>query len=244
MTADLRVLVRSLTLVAGLGLATGPTLAQQPPAPAEAAPSATPQQAPAPAPAEPAPTPPQATPPAAGAPSPASPVPATVGRFPTDEEVQNAGFGEEVLLAARPALILAGKTSWDDIYAAFYKAIADVTAIARAQGIEVVGPPMIRLVTSSDAEVEFEAIVPVSALAEGADRYAPARPGTTPAGKALRFVHLGGHDTMEQTYDEITNYLDERGIAAEDAFVEEYVRDPQKTPETDLATFIYVFPKP
>lgn len=240
MTADLRVLVRSLALAAGLGLATGPTWAQQQPAPAEAAPQAAPQ----PAPAEPSPATPQAAPPAAGTTPPSAPIPATVGRFPTDEEVQAAGFGEEVLLEAKPALVLAGKTNWDDIYAAFYKAIADVTAIARAQGIDVIGPPMIRLVTSSDTEVEFEALVPVSALQEPADRYAPARPGATPAGRAIRFVHLGGHDTMEQTYDEITNYLDERGITAEDAFVEEYIRDPQKTPETDLATFIYVFPKP
>lgn len=249
MTADFRALVRSLTLAAGLGLA-GPAFGQQAPAPApsDPAPPAAPQQAPvpavpapaAPAPADPAP----AAPPAgAAAPSPA-PIPATVGRYPTDEEVQAAGFGEEVLLEAKPALVLSGKTNWDDIYAAFYKAIADATAIARAQGIDVTGPPMIRLVTSSDTEVEFEALVPVSALQEPPERYAPARPGATPGGRAIRFVHLGGHDTMEQTYDEITNHLDERGITAEDAFVEEYIRDPQKTPETDLATFIYVFPKP
>ncbi len=48
---------------------------------------------------------------------------------------------------------------------------------------------------------------------------------------------------MEQTYDEIANHLDERNIVAEDAFVEEYVRDPDTTPETAMAIFIYVFPK-
>ncbi|WP_439573956.1 GyrI-like domain-containing protein [Phreatobacter sp.] len=248
MTAEFGGLVRSLTLAAGLGLAGGTALAQPAPAPAPAETVPPPAQQPAPAepapatpaPATPAPATPEATPPEASTP-PAEPIPATVGRWPTDEEVQAAGFGEEVVLEPKPALVVSGKSSWDDIYATFYKAIADATAIARAQGVDVVGPPMIRLVTSSDTEVEFEALVPVSALTGPAERFAPAKPGTTPGGSALRFVHLGGHDTMEQTYDEITNHLDERGITAEDAFLEEYIRDPQKTPETDLATFIYVF---
>lgn len=216
--------------LAGAGLAvlaaTMPALAQTPPAVTPA-----PRVETAPRPAGPAP--------GAGATAPAAP--ASV--LPSDEAIQAAGFGDEVMLAPRPALVLAGKTNWDDLYSAFRKAIDQLTAVARAQGAEVAGPAMIRFVSSSDSDVDYEAILPVREIAKPADSYQPARPGETPAGKALRFVHHGAYDTIEQTYDEIANFLDERSIAAEDAFVEEYVRDPATTPETGMATFIYVFPK-
>lgn len=213
--------------------------------PAAAPPPAT--QA-APAPATPSPvTPDPATTPPPPAPAPdaaaAAPAAPASGVLPSDEAVQAAGFGDEVTLEAKPALVLAGKTNWDDLYGTFRKAIADVTALATARGAEASGPPMIRFVSSSDDSVDYEAILPVRAIDKPAESYAPAKPGATPAGKALRFVHHGGYDTIEQTYDEITNHLDERSITAEDAFVEEYVRDPATTPETGLATFIYVFPK-
>jgi effector-binding domain-containing protein len=226
-------------LALGLGLG-GAALAQTSPAPV-APPAASP--APDTPPAAPAPAPaPQAAP--APAPPSAQPTPpATASPLPTDEVIQSAGFGDEVTLTAKPALVLAGKTTWDDLYGTFRKAIDQLNGIARSQGAVAAGPPMIRFVSSSDDQVDYEAILPVTAIGQPAERYQPARPGETPAGRALRFVHFGGYDTMEQTYDEITNHLDERSITAEDAFVEEYVRDPETTPETDLATFIYVFPK-
>jgi len=226
-----------MALAALAGLTLGLTIqrgeAQPAPPPASTAPAPATSEATTPA--------PQAGPGAAAPVAPTSAAPA--GVLPTDEAIQAAGFGDEVTLEAKPALVLAGKTNWDDLYGTFRKAIADLTALATAQGAEASGPPMIRFVSSSDDSVDYEAILPVRAVDKPAASYAPAKPGQTPAGKAMRFVHHGGYDTIEQTYDEITNHLDERSITAEDAFVEEYVRDPATTPETGLATFIYVFPK-
>jgi len=222
--------VSTALLAALLAFGVGPMEAAAQPAPAP------------PAAAQPATPPAPATEPPAAAQAPAAPA-GPGGVLPSDEAVQAAGFGDEVTLAARPALVLRGKTTWDDLYGQFRKAITELKAIAAREGAEVTGPPMIRFVSSSDDAVDFEAILPVRDAAKPAEAYAPAQPGETPAGKALRFVHHGGYDTMEQTYDEITNHLDERSIVAEDAFVEEYVRDPDATPETDMATFIYVFPK-
>lgn len=194
------------------------------------------------------PPPPAATeapPPGPAAPADAQPAlpPAAASVLPSDEAIQSAGFGDEVTLSARPALVMTGKTSWDDLYGTFRKAIAELRAIAAREGAVISGPPMIRFVSSSDDAVDYEAILPVREAARPAAAYAPGRPGETPAGRALRFVHHGGYDTMEQTYDEIANHLDVQSITAEDAFVEEYVRDPDTTPETGMATFIYVFPK-
>lgn len=212
------------------GLSGAPVYGQTPPA--APAPPAAAQPVPPPA-AQPSPPAATEAPPAAATPPAASADP-----------VDTSGFGDEVTLTARPALVLRGKANWDDLYATFRKALAELNGLARAQGAVSVGPPMIRFVSSTDDTADFEAILPVAALTGATERFLPAVPGMTPGGKAIRFTHLGGYDTMEQTYDEIANYIDERGIQAEDAFVEEYVRDPDTTPETDLATFIYVFPKP
>lgn len=228
---------RLLALLLAAALAgTAPSAAQ---APGNQSPAAPPPAVQAPA-APPAAAPPEAapapTPPAAETQAPGS-------VLPSDEVVQGAGFGDEVTLTPRTALVLPGRTNWDDLYGTFRRALEQLNGIARAQGLTVTGAPMIRFVSSSDDQVDYEAILPVKEISGDVARFQPARPGQTPGGKALRFVHYGGYDTMEQTYDEITNHLDERSITAEDAFVEEYVRDPDKTRETDLATFIYVFPK-
>lgn len=225
----------------------GPAAAQAPapapqttqPAPAtEPAPpqvQAAPQAAPStPAPADPAapPSPPQPGTPAPGA-----------STAQAGDGVDAAGFGDEVTLTARPALVLTGKATWDDLYGTFRRSLDELTGIATAQNLTRSGPPMIRFLSSTDEQADFEAILPVSSPLDQPDKLLPARPGTTPGGQAYRFVHFGGYDTMEQTYDEITNFLDERSIQAEDSFVEEYVRDPKSTSEVDLATYIYVFPK-
>lgn len=208
---------------------------------AQPAPSTNPPAASAPASVAPGPTAPAtAAPPSAEAPAPAAPAASVL---PTDEAIAAAGFADEVMLEAKPALVRSGKTVWDDLFGAFRRTIAELKAVAAREGAEITGPPMVRFLSSSDDAVDFEAILPVKDTAKPAAAYAPAAPGTTPAGRTLRFVHHGGYDTMEQTYDEIANHLDERNILAEDAFVEEYVRDPDTTPETAMAIFIYVFPK-
>ena len=181
-----------------------------------------------------APENPSSTPPAAAAP-PTSARPA--------DPVESAGFGDAVTLTARPALVLEGSSPWDDLYGTFRKALEQINGIARAQGATINGVPMVRFVTSTDDTVAYEVILPVAAPTGAADRFHPAKVGATPAGSALRFVHFGAYDTIDQTYDEIANFLDERSIIAEDAFIEEYVRDPETTSEVDLATFIYVIPK-
>ncbi|MCZ0734779.1 GyrI-like domain-containing protein [Phreatobacter sp. AB_2022a] len=218
----------------GQAAAQAPAPAPQTTQPAEPAPSQTQAAPAAPAPADPAA--PQAQP------QPATPAP-NAATAQTGDGVDAAGFGDEVTLTARPALVLPGKATWDDLYGTFRRSLDELAGIAAAQNLTRSGPPMIRFLSSTDEQADFEAILPVSSPLDQPDKLLPALPGMTPGGQAYRFVHFGGYDTMEQTYDEITNFLDERSIQAEDSFVEEYVRDPKSTSEVDLATYIYVFPK-
>jgi effector-binding domain-containing protein len=64
--------------------------------------------------------------------------------------------------------------------------------------------------------------------------------GKSPEGKALKFVHRGSYDNMDNTYEAITNHLDDKKLEAKDMFVEEYLTDPLKTAEDKLIINVYV----
>jgi effector-binding domain-containing protein len=64
--------------------------------------------------------------------------------------------------------------------------------------------------------------------------------GQSPGGKALKFIHRGSYDSMDNTYEAITNYLDEKRLEAADAFIEEYETDPVSTPEDKFVVIVYV----
>ena len=45
---------------------------------------------------------------------------------------------------------------------------------------------------------------------------------------------------MDNTYEAITNYLDEKRLEAADLFIEEYETDPVTTPEDKFVVTVYV----
>ena len=64
--------------------------------------------------------------------------------------------------------------------------------------------------------------------------------GKSPEGRSLKFVHRGSYDNMDNTYEAITNHLDDKKLEAKDTFIEEYVTDPLKTAEDKLVINVYV----
>ena len=67
--------------------------------------------------------------------------------------------------------------------------------------------------------------------------------GTTPSGKALRFVHKGAYDEVDSTYDMVEIYLEAKGIVVKDPIIEEYVNDPKDAADPDLELNIFVQPQ-
>jgi effector-binding domain-containing protein len=62
----------------------------------------------------------------------------------------------------------------------------------------------------------------------------------SPDGKALKFVHRGSYENMDNTYEAITNHLDDKKLEAKDTFIEEYITDPLKTRDDKLVINVYV----
>ncbi len=53
-------------------------------------------------------------------------------------------------------------------------------------------------------------------------------------------MHRGSYDEMNQTYEAITNYLDEKGLDAKDLLIEEYVTDLVTAPPDMLVVNVLV----
>jgi effector-binding domain-containing protein len=151
----------------------------------------------------------------------------------------NDPFGEAVTLVEKPIVYVAGSGMWDSAFETITGAFKTVNAALAKAGLKASGPLMTIYTSTDDTGFMFQAAVPVEkAPTLAADSGVTA--GTSPAGKALKFVHRGSYDAMDSTYEAITNYLDEKQLEAKDLFIEQYIKDPVTTPEDDLVIEVYV----
>jgi effector-binding domain-containing protein len=169
---------------------------------------------------------PPAPPPAA---SPTAPAPAP-GSDP---------FGQEVMLTARSMIAMSGNSTWDAAYDTLIDAFKTIQGYMQKEGLTAVGPAVTIYTSPDDTGFQYQAGVPIGqppkTLPKGDISIAQ-----TLAGKALKFVHRGSYDAMDNTYEAITNHLDEKRLEAKDVFIEEYVTDPVTTPEDKLVVNVFV----
>ena len=153
-------------------------------------------------------------------------------------------MGETLDLTARPAAYLDGKAGRDEVYSAIIGAIATVRAEIAKAGLKPVDHPIAIFLEADDSGFKFRAAVPIAAAPDGKTQLSDAvKIGQTPVGKAMRFEHRGAYDDIDGTYEAITAYLDEKGVDAQDVFVEEYLNDIKSPEDPNLQVDIYVLLK-
>lgn len=167
--------------------------------------------------------------------------PATAQMAPPPGDVASPSIVE---LKARPTVALAGTAEWDEGMRTLAEAIDKLRAEMGKVGLEMAGNPFVVFVDTDDKGFRFEAMAPLASLPEPAPSLQNGlRIATSPAGKTMKFEHRGSYDEIDTTYEAITAYLDEKGLEAQNLFLEEYLNLP-KTPEEDGAQIdIYVFLK-
>jgi effector-binding domain-containing protein len=235
--SSLRLAMIALVPAAAISLGVGSALAQSPPpaappatsTPATPAPggSATPAPTATPAPA----ASPPATPPAT-AETPATP-PAAAAPVQTADP-----FGEEIVLESKTVVILRGNAKWDSAFDTLIESFKTLSGLLDKQGITRAGNPMIVYTSTDDTGFTYLAEIPVDQDPKNLAKDMSI--GKSPDGKALKFVHRGSYDNMDNTYEAITNHLDDKKLEAKDTFIEEYMTDPLKTEEDKLVINVYV----
>ncbi|TDR90380.1 GyrI-like domain-containing protein [Enterovirga rhinocerotis] len=188
------------------------------------------------------------------APAPASPpadspgvpaAPTKPSRPPLLAEPGDPANVDDVVLPAKPALVLSGSSDWDSGLKSLKEAFGRIEKELGRLGIEPRGRPIVLYTQTTDDNFRFEAMIPVAEAPANppADLAKDMRFGTTPAGRAWRFVHKGPYDDVDNTYETITTYLEAKDIVAKDAFIEEFATDPVDGADADLEVNIFVQPR-
>jgi effector-binding domain-containing protein len=167
--------------------------------------------------------------------APAAPSPGTAAEAPDP-------FGEETTLTAKPIVYLKGTGTWDNAYETITNSFKLLKAYIDKEGLKADGPAMTIFTSTDDAGFQFQAAIPIAEPPKNPP-HGDIAVGTSPQGRALEFVHRGSYDAMDNTYEAITNYLDEKRLEAKDLFIEQYVTDPLSTNEDHLVVNVYVLIK-
>jgi effector-binding domain-containing protein len=216
-------------LILPIALLSDAALAQSPAASPSPAVSASPSPAPGPTPepaASPSPTPSPAPSAAQQTPGPTAPVQAA------------DPFGEPITLEPKKVVVHRGNANWDNAFDTLVDSFKALTALLDKQGIKPSGNPMIVYTSTDDTGFTYLAEIPVEQDPKSLGK--DISMGKSPEGKALKFVHRGSYDNMDNTYEAITNHLDDKKLEAKDMFIEEYLTDPLKTAEDKLVINVYV----
>ncbi len=225
-----------LAVVAGLLLLAAPLFLA--PVHAQQAPAASPIPSPAAVPAPAAPATPAPTP----SPSPmATPAPSASPANPAGE---SGSMGETVELVAHPAATVDGKADRDEVFGAITGSIDQIHKEIAKAGLKAAGRPIAIFLEADDVGFKYRAAIPLELAPEGKTELSDTvKLGRTPVGKAMRFEHRGAYDDIDATYEAITAYLDEKGIDAQDMFIEEYLNDVKTTDDPNLQVDIFVLLK-
>jgi effector-binding domain-containing protein len=148
-------------------------------------------------------------------------------------------FGEAVTLPERTIIYLQGHSNWGSAVDTLVDSFKSLDQYLAKQGIKPDGPPMTIYTETDDSGFGFRVAVPVAQAPQNPPK-GDIAVGQAPSGNALKFVHRGAYDAMDETYEAIINYLNDKGLEAKDVFVEEYPEGPLKQGDDKLIVNVFV----
>jgi effector-binding domain-containing protein len=158
----------------------------------------------------------------------------------TAQAQQEDVFGAEITLPEKTIVYLQGTGTWDAAYETLVEAFKTVHEYIDKRGLKPDGDAMMIYTGADDTGFDFRAAVPVMGPFDNPPK-GDIAVGTSPTGKAYKFIHRGAYDGMENLYEAITNFFDEKNLEPGDLFIERYVTDPRTTPEDELVIEV-IFP--
>ena len=147
-----------------------------------------------------------------------------------------------VTVESQPILYVHRSSTTDpqSIGACMSEAFGTLMGFLGQHGIEVTGAPLSIYHGFSDSEAVFDVALPVTAAdADRAAGHDDIKGGATPAGRALKAVHVGPYDQLADTYNRIMPYMEREGLRPAGPCWEIYMNDPGSTPPDELVTEIY-----
>ena len=174
---------------------------------------------------------------------PASPNAPTQIAPPTTLSHPGDVFGEDGTISAKTIVYVKGTGTWDKAFEIIRSSLKKINSYLDKEGIKPDGLSLTIFTATDDTGFDYEAAVPIAAPPKNPP-HGDLAVGQSPEGQALKFVHRGSYDDLDNTYEAITNYLDDKRLEAKDMFIEEYVTDPATADAKKLVVNVYVLIKP
>ncbi|HEY1983362.1 MAG TPA: GyrI-like domain-containing protein [Xanthobacteraceae bacterium] len=177
--------------------------------------------------------------------TPAPAPPAVTPAAPPDAVPAQPGdaFGEDAALTAKTIIYVKGSGTWDKAFETITGSFKRIKAYLDKEGLKQDGLAMTVFTATDDNGFEYQAAVPIAEAPKNPP-HGDITMGQSPQGQALKFVHRGSYEDLDNTYEAITNYLDDKRMEARDMFIEEYVTDPVSADPKKLVVNVYVLIKP
>jgi effector-binding domain-containing protein len=151
--------------------------------------------------------------------------PAPAAASPADKPAATEPFAEDTTLTAKTIVYVKGNGVWDSAFDTISASFKKLKAYIDKEGLKTDGPPMTIFTQTDDTGFQFQAAVPIVEPPKNPP-HGDIAIGQSPEGHALKFIHHGSYDELDNTYEAITNYLDEKRLEAKDLFIEQYETDP------------------
>jgi effector-binding domain-containing protein len=152
-------------------------------------------------------------------------------------------FGEDTALTAKTIVYVKGSGTWDKAFGTISGSLKKIDSYLDKEGLKPDGLPMTIFTSTDDTGFEYEAAVPIAESPKNPP-HGDIAVGQSPEGHALKFVHRGSYDDLDNTYEAITGYLDDKRLESRDMFIEEYVTNPVTADPNKLIVNVYVLIKP
>jgi len=146
---------------------------------------------------------------------------------------------EIVELEPQAAIAVRGDVGFGELAEFFERAFTATAAAADAAGVEIVGPPFGFYPEMPGDTVVVEAGFAVSGRV---DASGDVHPLSLPGGRAVRAMHIGPYDALEQTCADLQAWMAEQGLTPADAMWECYLSDPVTEPDPGTWRTLIVWP--
>ncbi|MDC7126551.1 MAG: GyrI-like domain-containing protein [Spirochaetales bacterium] len=116
------------------------------------------------------------------------------------------------------------------------KAYDEVAALFGTDKITCTGAPFVIYYNMDMQNLDIEAGFPVSGATKD---YGNVKRSRLPGGEQATAQHKGSYETLEKTYNALTEFCKENNKVPEDFMYEEYLNEPEKVSPDELLTNIY-----
>jgi effector-binding domain-containing protein len=161
---------------------------------------------------------------------------------PTTNAEPAEGFAEDTTLTGKTIVYVKGNGVWESAFSTLNGSFKKLKAYVDKEGLKTDGPLMTIFTQTDDTGFQYQAAVPIAEAPKNPPRGEIAL-GQSPEGHALKFIHHGSYEELDNTYEAITNYLDEKRLEARDMFIEQYETDPTSADPKKLTVDVLVLLK-